>query len=206
MPSVKRLRTSLTDCAASCAIPNLLNGLTPAEIRELNRDWRYWGRQSQQLPPLGEVWRSWLILGGRGAGKTRAGAEWIRARALGLWPETGAASRRMAIIAPNLGEARAVMIEGKSGLLAVHADDERPHYEPSKRLLTWPNGALAQVFSADEPESLRGPQFDAAWCDELAKWRQADMAWDILAFGLRGLRVVLCQRRGSAAADSHADN
>lgn len=126
-----------------------------------------------------------MILGGRGAGKTRAGAEWVRARALGTWPETGPRAARIALIAPTLGEARAVMIEGKSGLLAIHADDERPVYEPSKRQLTWPNGALAQVFSADEPESLRGPQFDAAWCDELAKWKYADLVWDMLAFGLR---------------------
>ncbi len=126
-----------------------------------------------------------LILGGRGAGKTRAGAEWVRAMALGLWPEAGPACGRIALIGPTFDEARLVMIEGKSGLLAIHADEERPRYEPSKRLLTWPNGALAQVFSADEPDSLRGPQFDAAWCDELAKWRQAEAAWAMLAFALR---------------------
>ena len=137
------------------------------------------------MPPDGEHWRSWLILGGRGAGKTRAGAEWVRARALGLWPETGPRAERIAIVAPTLGEARAVMIEGKSGLLAVHAADERPAYEPSKRQLTWANGTIAQVFSADAPESLRGPQFDAAWCDELAKWKYGGLVWDMLAFGLR---------------------
>ena len=78
------------------------------------------------------------------------------------------------------------MIEGKSGLLAIHMEGERPHYEPSKRLITWPNGAIAQVFSADEPESLRGPQFDAAWCDELAKWRLGEAVWDMLAVGMGG--------------------
>ena len=88
------------------------------------------------MPPGGEAWRTWLVLGGRGAGKTRAGAEWVKARALGLWPATGARSERIAIVAPTLGEARLVMIEGKSGLLAIHGDDERPHYEPSKRQLT----------------------------------------------------------------------
>lgn len=151
----------------------------------LNRDWRNWGREEKQLPPDGLLWRNWLILGGRGAGKTRAGAEWVRARALGLWPELGPRAERIAIIGPTFDEVRLVMIEGKSGLLGIHMHDERPKYEPSKRLLTWPNGSIAQVFSADEPESLRGPQFDAAWCDELAKWKQASDVWDMLAFALR---------------------
>ena len=144
-----------------------------------------WGRASKQLPPEESDWRNWLILGGRGAGKTRAGAEWVKAQALGDWTSGGPHAERIALIGPTLEQARAVMIEGKSGLLAIHMEAERPHYEPSKRLLTWPNGAIAQVFSADEPESLRGPQFDAAWCDELAKWRLADAAWDMLAFALR---------------------
>lgn len=143
-----------------------------------------WGRLDKQLPPDEQDWRSWLVLGGRGAGKTRAGAEWVKAQALGSWSD-GAHAERIALIGPTLEQARSVMIEGKSGLLAIHAEDERPHYEPSKRLLTWKNGAIAQVFSADEPESLRGPQFDAAWCDELAKWRQGEAAWDMLAFALR---------------------
>lgn len=154
-------------------------------MKECNRDWRYWGRPGQQLPPDGETWRTWLILGGRGAGKTRAGAEWVKARALGLWPATGRPAERIALVAPTYDEARLVMIEGKSGLLAIHGDDERPVYEPSKRQLTWPNGAIAQIFSADEPEGLRGPQFDAAWCDELAKWKYADQVWSMLAFALR---------------------
>jgi phage terminase large subunit-like protein len=155
------------------------------EVRDLNRDWRNFAREAQQLPPDGADWRSWLILGGRGAGKTRAGAEWVKARALGLWSSGGPVAERIALVAPTLGEARSVMIEGRSGLLGVHMEDERPRYEPSKRQLTWPNGAMAQVFSADDPESLRGPQFDLAWCDELAKWRHADEAWSMLAFALR---------------------
>ena len=163
----------------------MLTELSALQTRGLNRDWRYWAREGKQLPPDGDEWRSWLILGGRGAGKTRAGAEWVRARALGLWPETGPRSERIAIIGPTFDEARLVMIEGKSGLLGIHADDERPAYEPSKRLLTWPNGSIAQVFSADDPEGLRGPQFDAAWCDELAKWKHDEAAWNMLAFALR---------------------
>lgn len=153
----------------------------------MNRDWRMWGRIAKQLPDDGDAlgWRNWLILGGRGAGKTRAGAEWVKAQALGLWAEGRSQAGRIAIIGPTLDQTRSVMIEGKSGLLALHMEDERPKYEPSKRLLTWPNGAIAQLFSADEPESLRGPQFDAAWCDELAKWRRVEETWDMLAFALR---------------------
>ena len=187
-PAVKRLRQSLTDFTGNCSrtdLPWLLKNLTVPETNGLNRDWRYWAREDKQLPPDGEDWRSWLILGGRGAGKTRAGAEWVRSRALGLWPETGPRSERIAIIGPTFDEARLVMIEGKSGLLGIHEDDERPVYEPSKRLLTWPNGSIAQVFSADDPEGLRGPQFDAAWCDELAKWKHDDAVWNMLAFALR---------------------
>lgn len=158
--------------------------LSKREYRMLNRDWRMWGREAKQLPPDDAGWRSWLILGGRGAGKTRAGAEWVKAQALGDWTD-GPHAGRIALVGPTLDQARAVMIEGKSGLLAIHMEQERPRYEPSKRLVTWPNGAIAQIFSADEPESLRGPQFDAAWCDELAKWRLGEHAWDMLAFALR---------------------
>jgi len=152
-----------------------------AEVKTLLQDWRLWARLDQ-LPPEPCTWRNWLVLGGRGAGKTRSGAEWVRAKALGFW---GPPAKRLAMIGPSLMEARMVMIEGASGLLSVHMDEERPSYEPSKRLITWPNGSTAQVFSADEPESLRGPQFDACWCDELGKWKQADEAWAMLQFALR---------------------
>ena len=155
------------------------------QVENLLRDWRYWGRLNQQIPPEGNAWRSWLILGGRGAGKTRAGAEWVRAIALGTWEPFVSRASRIAIVAPTFAEARLVMIEGKSGLLAIHAEDERPQYEPSKRMLTWPNGCVAHVFSAEEPDGLRGPQFDAAWCDELAKWKHASEVWDMLQFAMR---------------------
>lgn len=188
-PSVRRLRTSLMDLTGSFGRDDLTPLWKRSPLREvklLNRDWRMWARADKQLPPeTPPEWRSWLILGGRGAGKTRAGAEWVRAQALGQWSDGHGHAERIAIIGPTLDEARAVMVEGKSGLLAIHMQDERPRYEPSKRLLTWPNGAIAQVFSADEPESLRGPQFDAAWCDEVAKWRYASEVWDMLAFALR---------------------
>jgi phage terminase large subunit-like protein len=125
-------------------------------------DWRVWARASQ-LPPAGE-WRIWLLLAGRGFGKTRSGAEWVRAQA-----ESGAA-QRIALVAPTARDARLVMVEGESGLLSIASAEARPTFEVSKRQLTWPNGAIATLFSADEPDRLRGPQFDAAWCDELAAW------------------------------------
>ncbi len=125
------------------------------------------------------------MLGGRGAGKTRAGAEWVKALALGIFEPVIRTCRRIAIVAPTYAEARLVMIEGESGVLAVHHDDERPKFEPSKRTLTWKNGSIAQIFSAEEPDSLRGPQFDAAWCDELAKWKRAEEAWMNVQMALR---------------------
>ena len=150
--------------------------LTPAEARALLYDWPFWAR-ANQLPPDGE-WRVWLVLAGRGFGKTRTGAEMIRARVAARM------AHRLALVAPTAGDARDIMVEGESGILAVSPPWERPRYEPSKRRLTWPNGALATLFSADEPERLRGPQHDAAWCDELASWRNPE-AWDMLMFGLR---------------------
>lgn len=139
-------------------------------------DWSLWARPSQ-LPPAGD-WRVWLLLAGRGFGKTRSGAEWVRAQA-----ESGAAAR-IALVAPTARDARLVMVEGESGLLKIASDRQRPVFEPSKRQLTWPNGAVATLYSADEPDRLRGPQFDAAWCDELAAWRYP-AAWDMLMMGLR---------------------
>jgi len=153
-----------------------IDRLTPAQQNRVAHRWSLWAR-SLQLPPPGE-WRVWLLLAGRGFGKTRSGAEFVRARV-----ETGLAVR-IALVGPTAADVRDVMIEGESGLLAVASADERPLYEPSKRRLTWPNGAVALAFSADEPERLRGPQHDLAWCDELAAWRYA-AAWDNLLLGLR---------------------
>jgi predicted phage terminase large subunit-like protein len=129
------------------------------------------------LPPPGD-WRVWLLLAGRGFGKTRTGAEFVRARV------AAHRARRIALVAPTAADARDVMVEGESGLLAIAPPDDRPCYEPSQRRLTWPNGAVATTFSADEPDRLRGPQHDFAWCDELAAWRYPE-AWDMLTFGLR---------------------
>jgi predicted phage terminase large subunit-like protein len=154
----------------------LLARLTASQLDTLKHDWPLWARKSQ-LPPGGE-WRVWLLLAGRGFGKTRTGAEFIRAR-------VGAhRARRIALVAPTAADARDVMVEGESGLLAIAQAGDRPDYESSKRRLTWPNGAVATLYSADEPERLRGPQHDLAWCDELAAWRYPE-AWDMLMFGLR---------------------
>lgn len=149
-------------------------------MEKLTHEARYrWTLQARpnQLPPPG-AWRTWLVLAGRGFGKTRTGAEWIRSQV-----ETSACGR-LALVAPTAADARDVMVEGESGLLAIAPPWNRPKYEPSKRRLTWPNGALATLYSADEPERLRGPQHDGAWCDELASWRYAE-AWDMLQFGMR---------------------
>ena len=124
-------------------------------------------------------------MGGRGAGKTRTGAEWVRGVALGLPGYSHAPVGRIALVGETAADVRDVMIEGVSGILAIHARDERPLWEPSRRRLAWPNGAMAQAFSAEDPESLRGPQFECAWLDELAKWRHAEATFDMLQFGLR---------------------
>ncbi len=137
------------------------------------------------VAPNGEPWRTWLILGGRGAGKTRAGAEWVRSVALANKSGDGGKIRRIAIIGETERDTRDVMIEGESGILAVHARSDRPTWIPSRRRLEWADGTVAQAFSAEDPESLRGPQFQAAWLDELAKWRHAEPTFDMLQFGLR---------------------
>jgi phage terminase large subunit-like protein len=141
-----------------------------------DRAWHSTAR-ANQVPPLG-TWFCWLMCGGRGAGKTRAGAEWII-------DQINGGKRRIALVAPTAADARDTMVEGQSGILACSPDHNRPLYEPSKRRLTWPNGAIATLYSADEPERLRGPQHDAAWCDELGSWRRPE-AWSNLMFGLRG--------------------
>ncbi len=137
-----------------------------------------------QLPPQG-VWKSWVIMGGRGAGKTRAGAEWVRAEVEGARPIDPGRSKRVALVGETIEQVREVMVFGDSGILACSPPDRMPTWEATRKRLVWPNGAVAQVYSAHEPESLRGPQFDAAWVDELAKWKRAEEAWDMLQFALR---------------------
>lgn len=154
----------------------LLDEFTDDELETLEYEWPYWARPSQ-LPPPGD-WRVWLLLAGRGFGKTRTLAEWVRDRI-----ESGR-SGRMALVAPTAADVRDVIVEGESGILAVCPPWNRPLYEPSKRRLTWPNGAIATTYSADEPDRLRGPQHDAAACDEIAAWRYPE-TFDMLMLGLR---------------------
>ena len=161
-----------------------LTSLDAGRLEFLAADWPTLASEHQYAGAAGD-WRLWLALGGRGAGKTRLGAEWVRAQALGEPPFADAPARRIALVGPTQQQARAVMVEGVSGLLAVHGDAERPAFEPSLRRLVWASGTVAEIFSAEEPDALRGPQFDAAWCDELAKWRYPEETWDMLQFGLR---------------------
>jgi phage terminase large subunit-like protein len=151
-----------------------LSSLSDQECEALAYDWATWARPNQ-LAPAGD-WRTWLLLAGRGFGKTRTGAEWVRqqVRTVG----------RIALVGPTSADVRDVIVEGESGILACSPPTDRPIYEPSKRRLTWPNGAIATTYSADEPDRLRGPQHGAAWCDELAAWRYPE-AWDMLQMGLR---------------------
>ena len=226
-----QLRSVLLASIENGRLPEVLNELSEAELAFVASDWEVWAREDQ-LPPEDRAppWRVWMILGGRGSGKTRAGAEWVRGLALrpatpvprpaagspqgsrrtqNKPPAAGSrngsrsapdtlsaaagsrnASRsaqpeRIALLGKTLADVRNVMVEGQSGLLAVHPAHERPLYEPSKRRLTWANGTIAELFAADEPDGLRGPQFTAAWCDELVKWRGAERAWDMLQFALR---------------------
>lgn len=143
----------------------------------------FWALE-HQLPPEG-AWRSWVIMGGRGAGKTRAGAEWVRSQVEGARPLDPGKKKRLALVGETFDQVRDVMIQGESGILACSPPDRRPRWKATERKLIWDNGAEAQVFSAHDPEGLRGPQFDAAWVDELAKWKKARETWDMLQFALR---------------------
>ena len=143
----------------------------------LESDWAAQARP-EQLPPAGD-WFGWLILAGRGWGKTRTGAEWVNDVI-----ESGGA-RRVALVGATASDVRDIMINGESGILAVSPRWNRPIFEPSYRRLTWPNGAIATAYSAEEAERLRGPQHDAAWADELGSWRNREATWDQLQFGLR---------------------
>src|SRR5436305_3974169 len=166
----------------------LLKEMKPGEVDYLTEHWEIFSHDYQTPPALapdGNPWHIWLMIGGRGAGKTRAGAEWVRAQALGLAPFATEKAARIALVGETEHDVREVMIEGVSGILAVHGWHERPTWLPSRKRLEWSDGQVAQAFSADDPESLRGPQFSCAWSDEMAKWRYAEAAFDMLQFGLR---------------------
>ncbi len=156
----------------------LIESLSPADLLELDADFELCAHDDQS-PPEAEGWRVWLMMAGRGFGKTRAGAEWVNglARSRGL---------RIALVAASIDEARSVMVEGSSGLLAVARKHRvRVKWEPSLKKLTWPSGTVAELYSGDHADGLRGPEHGFAWCDELAKWREAETAWTNWQLGLR---------------------
>lgn len=161
-----------------------LEGLSENALGALPWLWEVWAHPGHQAEPEGD-WQTWVILGGRGAGKTRAGAEWIRGQVEGATPDAPGRARRIALVGETIDQVRAVMVEGESGLMAVTPPDRRPDLQVSRKRLVWPNGAEAAMLSAANPEAMRGPQFDGAWADELGKWRKCRDAWDMLQFCLR---------------------
>lgn len=174
-------------------LEGILTQLPPHKAEELMYNWHFWARE-QQIAPEGD-WNTWFINAGRGFGKTRAGVEWVRNKVI-------QGHKRIAAVASTNSDIERVMINGESGFLArCWAGDKtikgvplgKPQWSPTKRLLTWENGAYVQFFSAEEPERLRGPQFEAAWCDELAAWNRDRDTWDMLQFCLRlGKHPQIC--------------
>ena len=163
----------------------LLEELGPKKTEELQHNWEFWARP-EQLEPEG-IWNVWVALAGRGWGKTRAGAEWVRHR-------IKKGDKIVHCVAPTKGDVRRVMVEGDSGLLNVCWKGDKtyrgkhigfPTWSPTNNTLTWENGSKAVFFSAEDPERLRGPQAYSAWTDELCAWRNAQETWDMLQFGLR---------------------
>ena len=163
-----------------------LMSLGPKEFKSLAFDWKFWARKSQLTPP--GHWYTWLLMAGRGFGKSRVGSEWVREKVYAnsrspLSSSTGIG--RIALIAETAADARDVIVQGDSGILATSPPGFRPRYVKSDRKLEWPCGAVALLYSSEEPDQLRGPQFHAAWMDELAKYRHATEVYDQLQFGLR---------------------
>ena len=169
--------------ATPATIDDFIATLAPGEAERLVHAWPLWARQAQ-LPPPGP-WRVWLLMAGRGFGKTRAGAEWVRWLA-----ETGQAAS-VALVGDTADDVRQVMVEGPSGLLAVAPSSARPLWQRSLRRLEWPNGVGARCYAAVDPEELRGPEFDHAWADEIGKWPDP-AAWDNLMLALRRGKAPRC--------------
>ncbi len=155
----------------------ILNGLSARQRRELNERWQQWAHDGQN-PDDGD-WRIWLIMAGRGYGKTRAGSEWISRLA------RADESLRFALVGATVDDVRKVMVEGESGLISVAHTGEHVEWNVTKGEVTFPSGAVAHVYSAESFEKLRGPEHHHAWCDELGKWNNADACWDNLMLGLR---------------------
>jgi len=155
----------------------LLEGYSAKALAEMKWDWSFWARPNQ-LPPDGD-WITWLLLAGRGFGKTRCGAEWVRQKAK---ENPGC---RIALVGETAADCRKVMVDGESGILAISPPDFMPTYYPTNRQLVWPNGSIAETYNATEPDQLRGPQHHFAWCDEIAKWKYMQATWDQVQMGLR---------------------
>ncbi|MEC8127436.1 MAG: 3TM-type holin [Pseudomonadota bacterium] len=169
--------------ATPAQIDAFIAALRPGEAERLVHAWPLWARRSQ-LPPPGD-WRVWLLMAGRGFGKTRAGAEWVRQLV------EGGMARSVALVGDTEEDVRQVMIEGPSGILAVSPTGSRPHWHRSLCRLDWPSGAVARCFSASDPEQLRGPEFDHGWADEIGKWPY-EAAWDNLMLALRAGEMPRC--------------
>jgi phage terminase large subunit-like protein len=173
-PGSEAQRIAQLDQSALC---NWFAALDPSHLGRISHDWTFWARGDQH-PPKGE-WRTWFVMAGRGFGKTRMAAEYVRSAA------EADGSLRIALVAATLHEARSVMVEGESGLLAIAPAEQRPTWEPSLKRLAWPNGAIAKIYAASEPEALRGPEHHLAWADEIAKWEKGVDAWDNLMMTMR---------------------
>lgn len=167
-------------------LESYLKELTPAQLEELNYTFEFWARPSQ-MEPEGNHWNTWLFNAGRGAGKTYAGANFVRHR-------VKSGDKRIACIAPTKGDVRRVMVEGDSGLLNMCWKGDKtykggkmgyPLWQPTNNTMTWENGAVATFFSAEDPDRLRGPQFHAFWADEVSSWRNQQEVWDMLQFCMR---------------------
>lgn len=167
----------IKDIVGEKAFFDYLQTLPDETVEDLLYDWRSWARPEQIEPP--GLWSIWLYLAGRGSGKTRSGSEWIKEQV-----EKGDA-RFIALVSQSAADARDVMVEGESGILSVYPDGKKPKYEPSKRRIVWPNGAQATIYTAEDPDQLRGPSHDTAWADEIAAFRHLDDLWSNLMLGLR---------------------
>jgi phage terminase large subunit-like protein len=179
MHPMEELARLLAEAGDPALTARVVGQLTPQDLLVLDAHFEIWAHDGQR-PPRGEGWRTWLLMAGRHFGKTRAGAEWVTRLALQKGRPV-----RIALVGATEADVRAVMIEGESGLLAVAPRGRRPVWEPSLKRLRWPGGSIAQVYSAEAPEALRGPAHHYAWCDELAKWARPEETWDNLQMTLR---------------------
>ena len=186
MNPTKRITAETLRQLPPAKVKKLFTQLGPAKVDELQHDWSFWGRDAQ-FPPTDNEWNTWLINAGRGFGKTRCGAEWVR-------EQVKSGHKRIACVASTNSDIERVMVKGESGFLSVCWKHDKTHkgkpmgfpeWSPTKRSLTWANGAKVEFYSAEEPERLRGPQFSAAWCDELAAWNKDIDTWQMLQFCLR---------------------